>query len=100
MQAGYKFMRTAQHLLIYGRVQGVGYREWVRGVAGRARVLGWVRNRRDDSVELRIQGDRDACDDVADACVQGPRAARVTRVVVMPQAHDATLTGFDVRPTV
>jgi len=85
---------------VEGVVQGVGYREWVRGIAADARVFGWVRNRRDDSVELRLEGDRAACDAVANACVEGPRAARVTRVVVLPQPHDATLTGFDVRPTV
>ena len=84
---------------IEGIVQGVGYREWVRAVADDARLSGWVRNRRDDSVELRIQGDRAACDAVADACVEGPRAARVTRVVVTPQPQDAVLAGFDVRPT-
>jgi len=85
---------------VEGVVQGVGYREWVRGIAADARVFGWVRNRLDDSVELRLEGDRAACDAVANACAEGPRAARVTRVVVLPQPHDATLTGFDVRPTV
>ena len=91
--------RRSLLLRIEGVVQGVGYREWIRGIAGDARVCGWVRNRRDDSVELRIQGERAACDAVTDACVEGPRAARVTRVVVLPQTHDATLTQFDLRPT-
>jgi acylphosphatase len=58
-----------------------------------------VRNRRDGSVEVLLQGPRDACDRLARACVEGPRAARVTLVEIAQQSFDATLTGFEQRPT-
>jgi acylphosphatase len=92
--------RRSITIRVDGTVQGVGYRDWVRRTASDAGVAGWVRNRRDDSVELRVQGERDACDAVAEACLQGPGPARVARVVVMAQPHDPELTEFDQRPTV
>jgi ADP-ribose pyrophosphatase len=84
---------------IDGDVQGVGYREWTRRAAVDARLSGWVRNRRDGSVEVLLQGPRDTCDRLARACVQGPRAARVTLVEIAQQPFDATLTGFEQRAT-
>jgi ADP-ribose pyrophosphatase len=84
---------------IEGDVQGVGYRDWVRRAASGAGLTGWVRNRRDGSVDMRLQGARDACDGVAIACLKGPRAARVTRVEIAAQPFDATLTGFEQSPT-
>ena len=92
--------RRSITIRVDGTVQGVGYRDWVRRTASDAGVAGWVRNRRDDSVELRVQGERDACDAVAEACLQGPGPARVSRVVVMAQPHEPELTEFDQRPTV
>jgi ADP-ribose pyrophosphatase len=84
---------------VEGVVQGVGYRDWARRTAADAGVAGWVRNRSDESVEMRVQGGRDGCDAVADACLEGPRAARVARVVITPQLHDAALSGFELRST-
>jgi len=82
---------------IDGDVQGVGYRDWARRAAVDAKICGWVRNRRDGSVEIVLQGPSDACDRVADACLVGPRAARVTLVEIAAQPRDATLTGFEQR---
>lgn len=79
---------------IEGRVQGVGYREWACRVAARACAAGWVRNRGDGSVELALQGPRDACDHVVAACQQGPASAGVKRVIVEPRARDLNLAGF------
>lgn len=82
-----------------GDVQGVGYRDWVRRAASAAGIAGWVRNRRDGSVQLLLQGARDACDSMTDACLQGPRAAHVTRVEITPQPYDSALAGFEQRAT-
>jgi ADP-ribose pyrophosphatase len=86
-------------LRIDGDVQGVGYRDWLRRAAVDARVSGWVRNRRDGSVEALLQGSRDACDRLASACLRGPRAARVTLVEIDSRPFDATLEGFEQRAT-
>jgi ADP-ribose pyrophosphatase len=82
---------------IAGLVQGVGYRYWLIRAAQAAGVAGWVRNRRDGSVEARMQGDTAACDRLVDTCCAGPRGARVDRVDVMRAPFDAALRGFDLR---
>jgi ADP-ribose pyrophosphatase len=84
---------------IDGNVQGVGYRDWARRAAADARVAGWVRNCRDGSVEVVLQGPRDACDQVASACVRGPRAARVTLVEIASRPFDRSLKDFEQRAT-
>ncbi len=91
--------RSAASLRIEGRVQGVGYRWWAMGVAGRLGVEGWVRNRRDGSVEILALGEPGAIEQLTQACRQGPSAARVTAVVRGEAADDGS-TGFEERATV
>jgi acylphosphatase len=62
---------------IQGRVQGVGYRAWVEWEASARGLEGWVRNRRDGSVEALLAGAADAVVLMIDACRQGPSMARV-----------------------
>lgn len=71
---------TTLHLRISGRVQGVGYRAWLQQAAQHLKIAGWVRNRRDGTVEAAVRG---AAGDVAHLvkmCHSGPAAARVTSV--------------------
>jgi acylphosphatase len=91
-------MRSVR-LVITGRVQGVGYRMWAERTAAALDLRGWVRNRRDGTVELLATGDDDAISRLIDACRQGPRAAAVTGVAVADAADDASV-GFSARPTV
>lgn len=88
----------AVHVAITGHVQGVGYRAWVETEARRHGLSGWVRNRRDGSVEALFAGDGGAVAAMLTACDDGPPAAIVEQVV----AEDRTETvagGFSVRPT-
>lgn len=86
------------HLTIRGRVQGVGYRYSMREQAISGGVAGWVRNRRDGSVEAIVQGERAAVDRLIEWARRGPPSAQVTEV----QVSDATgeFSGFESRPTV
>lgn len=68
------------HLIISGRVQGVGFRDWLMGEARARAVVGWVRNRGRDQVEAVICGTAADVDAVFEACHQGPLAARVLSV--------------------
>jgi len=72
--------RTIRHLLIQGRVQGVGFRAWAQDTAGRLGVEGWVRNRRTGEVEMVVAGTPQAVSAMAGACRQGPSFACVARV--------------------
>jgi acylphosphatase len=70
-----------RQVMIRGRVQGVGYRAWVAYTAGGLGLAGWVRNRRDGSVEAVFAGPPDVVTDMVAQCHRGPSMARVDAVV-------------------
>jgi acylphosphatase len=92
-------MTTARHVLISGRVQGVGYRAWLAAEARRLRLAGWARNRADGRVEALFAGPAEAIEDLLEACRRGPPAARVTDIAVT-EADAPEDAGFHIRPTV
>ncbi|MGD9768929.1 MAG: acylphosphatase [Pseudolabrys sp.] len=77
-----------RHVVITGRVQGVGYRAWTEDAAAERRLSGWVRNRRDGTVEAVFIGAETVVVEMIDACRQGPRSAHVTRVEVRDATAD------------
>jgi acylphosphatase len=66
-----------RHVTVRGRVQGVGYRYFVEREAQSLDIEGWVRNRRDGSVEAVFAGSVEAVKAVIAACRRGPSSARV-----------------------
>jgi acylphosphatase len=72
------------HVEIGGRVQGVGFRWFVREAARRHGVHGWVRNREDGSVELAAEGDPSTLEQFLGEVQRGPRGARVEYVRQLP----------------
>jgi acylphosphatase len=70
-------MRVIRHMVVHGRVQGIGYRAFVEHEALRRGIEGWVRNRRDGGVEAVFAGDADAVAAMIEACRRGPMGARV-----------------------
>ena len=66
-----------RHVRVRGRVQGVGFRMFVEDAAAMHGVAGWVRNRRDGSVEAVFAGAPEVVRAVIEACRRGPRGARV-----------------------
>ena len=90
------------HVLIDGRVQGVGFRAWVHHQAELHGLKGWVRNRRDGSVEAVFSGPDDLVEVMLKACRQGPRGSVVERVepVKGGEAESGSFDGFEVRGTV
>jgi acylphosphatase len=89
----------AWKLTIRGRVQGVGYRYAMVDAARALGVSGWVRNRRDGSVEALVQGEAAAVEKLTSWCRRGPPASRVTAVATADAVLDPALVGFDQRPT-
>jgi acylphosphatase len=82
-------MNVVRHLVVRGRVQGVGYRMWTEDLAERSGLEGWVRNRRDGSVEVVFAGPEQAVMAAVEACRSGPRGAHVDTVDV--EEGDASL---------
>ncbi len=87
------------HLRIEGRVQGVGFRYWMRNEADRLGLDGWVRNCRDGAVEAVISGPPDAVASMQSLCGKGPFGSKVTHVALI-QEGGAVAAGFEIKPTV
>lgn len=85
-------------IAITGRVQGVAFRDWMRTEAKTLGLGGWVRNRRDGSVEAVISGEAQSIEDMLARCRRGPPAARVKEIVALSE-EDAPSTSFAIRPT-
>ncbi|MGD9966555.1 MAG: acylphosphatase [Hyphomonadaceae bacterium] len=92
-------------LRITGLVQAVGFRVYVEGAARRLAARGWVRNRRDGSVEAVVAGAPDVVGEFIAACRAGPPGAQVESVAVEEAdetslSHPALRPDFSVLPTV
>ena len=88
------------HLMISGRVQGVGYRWWFQNRAMEIGLSGWVRNRTNGAVEAEIQGTPDQLETLVRSAWQGPPLAKVVlidRTSIEPVTGE---TGFSRRNTV
>jgi acylphosphatase len=84
---------------IRGKVQGVWYRGWAVDEASRRGLCGWIRNRRDGSVEALLAGEEAAIEAMIEACRGGPPMARVTSIASEATAEEPP-EGFEQRPTV
>jgi len=92
--------RMARHLIIAGRVQGVGYRYALLQEAAALGLSGWVRNLTGGEVEAVIIGRAEAVDALTDWAHRGPALARVTQVRETPvEPAEDDDTPFEVRPT-
>ena len=89
---------TAVRVTIRGRVQGVGYRAFVADQAEMLGLSGWVRNRRDGTVEAVVAGEAATVEAFLARCREGPRGASVTGVASEPY-EDSLPGGFKVLPT-
>jgi acylphosphatase len=90
--------RRSVRVRIEGGVQGVGYRYWTERVAGELGLTGWVRNRRDGSVDALFCGPAEDVAQLLERCRDGPPSARVTAVHVVEEGGVAP-DSFDVLPT-
>ena len=89
---------TTLRLEILGRVQGVGFRYAMVQEAARLGVSGWVRNRRDGSVEAVVQGDDAGVGALRAWAERGPPGAHVSAVTASPA--EGSFVHFELRPTV
>ena len=81
----------AIHVIMRGRVQGVGYRAFVEHQALSRGVEGWVRNRRDGTVEAVFAGDPASVETMIAACKAGPRGSRVDKIEQRDAVEDDLL---------
>lgn len=87
------------HAIVEGRVQGVGFRFFVKEEADALGVTGWVRNRWDDTVEITAEGDRSSLEKLIAAVRRGPRSSFVSQVNVDWEQPKGDFGGFQIRST-
>lgn len=90
------------HILVEGRVQGVGFRAFVEREAVTLGLTGWVRNRRTGAVEAILAGPPQRVTSMVEACRNGPPASKVDDLYVIADTDSGRLghfAGFEVRPT-
>jgi acylphosphatase len=83
-------MKRHLNIRIFGLVQGVFFRDSARGKAEELGIKGFVRNERDDSVYLEVEGEEKAVEQFLAWCRKGPTLASVKRV----EAEEGTLKDF------
>lgn len=91
--------RSAVHLVVAGRVQGVAFRARAVAEATRLGLSGWVRNRMDGTLEARAEGAPEAVEAFVAWCHRGPPAAQVEEVQVTPVPVTGLDGGFQVGTT-
>jgi len=84
-------------IIVKGRVQGVFFRLETQRAARRYGVYGWVRNRRDGSVEALMEGGASAVGDLVEWCKQGPPRSIVEQTDVVWEAYKGEFADFGVR---
>jgi len=87
----------AAEILIEGRVQGVGYRNFVQRKAAQLGLAGYVMNLKNGSVRVRVEGGRDAIEGLARALTKGPPLARVDNLAVTWRPATGRFTAFVIR---
>jgi acylphosphatase len=86
--------RVRARVIIEGRVQGVFFRHHTQEMAFRLGVKGWVKNRRDGSVEAVFEGDRERVDPIIQWCHRGPSEAMVKNVSVTWESYTGEFDDF------
>jgi acylphosphatase len=90
-----------RHLRVAGKVQGVAFRYSLQEQADRLGVTGWVRNRRDGSVEALVQGPTQAVEAITAWARRGPPGSQVTDLIVEAAPEgEPNHAGFTIAPTI
>lgn len=87
------------HAVVDGRVQGVGFRYFVKTAADALNLTGWVRNKWDGRVEVLAEGDRADLESLLDALRRGPRSACVSEISVDWNPASQVYQYFSIAPS-
>ena len=90
-------VKSAAEILVQGRIQGVGYRAFVQRKAGQLGLAGYVMNLGNGSVRVRVEGSREAIEELARELTKGPPLARVESLAVTWRPPTGRFTTFGVR---
>ena len=88
-----------KHLVISGKVQGVGFRYWLQRTATQKNIFGWVKNKISGNVEALIVGNEKEVNNMIKLCEKGPLSSNVNRVEVKEYMKDYLKKSFDIIKT-
>jgi len=85
-----------KHIVITGKVQGVGFRYWLYQAAKQRNIDGWVRNKISGEVEALLIGDDVEIDNLISLCEKGPPSSKVTKIKVQNYQKEFLKKSFDI----
>jgi len=85
-----------KHIVITGRVQGVGFRYWLYKAAVRNNINGWVKNKISGEVEALLIGNAVKIDNLIKLCEKGPSSSKVTKVEVQNYKKEYLKKSFEI----
>ena len=85
-----------KHIVISGKVQGVGFRYWLRREANQKNIYGWVRNKVSGEVEALFIGDDTKITDLIELCKKGPSSSNVKKIIVQNYKEEYLSRSFDI----
>ena len=85
-----------KHLLISGKVQGVGFRHWLYMKATKKNIRGWVKNKITGEVEALLIGNSEDVNDVIKQCKRGPSPSNVTQIRIQDYQQEYSKKSFDI----
>ena len=85
-----------KHIVITGKVQGVGFRYWLHKAAVRNNINGWVKNIISGEVEALLIGDNVEIDNLIRLCEKGPPSSKVTKIKVQNYQKEFLKKSFDI----
>jgi acylphosphatase len=93
--------QTTLRIVMIGRVQNVGMRNWIKRKCTTLDINGWVRNKKaDETVEALFQGDEDDVAEILQLCYNGPSFAHVKKIKEFPSKEESIPKGFFILPSV
>ena len=88
------------HLLIFGTVQGVFFRKATLQKATELKLTGWVRNRKEGTVEVQAEGSEEALIQLLQWCGKGPPRSKVEKVRTQWSKFSGQFTSFEIHQSV
>ena len=85
-----------KHLVISGKVQGVGFRYWLQRLAIEKNICGWVKNKTSGNVETLIIGEEKEIRELIKLCEMGPSSAKINHVQINDYRKDYIKKDFDI----
>lgn len=84
------------HVFIYGIVQAVGFRNYIRTKANKLSIKGWIKNLEDGRIEAVFEGEDENINEILEYCKKGPYLAKVDNLIIKEEEYESKFKEFRV----